>query len=73
MEEMVTDAEGGYDVDELIRRRGGRPRLGSSPSTVESVRLDPKLKRDLILRPAEQGINLSEAIRTALRQYAHSA
>jgi hypothetical protein len=73
IEEMVTEAEDGFDVDALIRRRGGRPTLGSSPSSVESVRLDPELKRDLILRAAEQGISLSEAIRTALRKYAHSA
>lgn len=67
--EMVAMAEEGYDVDEIIRRRGGRPTLGSSPSSVESVRLNPELKRDLLLRAAEQGISLSEAIRTALQEY----
>jgi hypothetical protein len=72
MDDVVTEAESGYDVNEIIRRRGGRPLLGSSPSVVESVRLDPQLKRDLIVRAADQGISLSEAIRTALRQYTHS-
>jgi predicted HicB family RNase H-like nuclease len=43
--------------------------MGSSPSSVESVRLDPELKRDLLLRASEQGISVSEAIREALRQY----
>jgi hypothetical protein len=38
--EMVKEAETGYDVEEIIRRCGGRPSLGTSPSTVESVRLD---------------------------------
>jgi hypothetical protein len=69
IDKMVTKAEEGYDVDEIIRRRGGRPTLGSSPSSVESVRLNPELKRDLLLRAAEQGISLSEAIRTALQEY----
>ena len=39
--ELAEKAEAGYDVDEILRRRGGRPPLGSAPSTVESVRLDP--------------------------------
>jgi len=69
IDEMVAKAEEGYDVDEIIRRRGGRPTLGSSPSSVESVRLSPELKRDLLLRAAERGISLSEAIRTALQEY----
>ena len=69
IDEMVAKAEEGYDADEIIRRRGGRPTLGSSPSSVESVRLNPELKRDLLLRAAERGISLSEAIRTALQEY----
>lgn len=69
---MVAQAEDGYDVDEIIRRRGGRPTLGSAPSSVESVRLSPELKRDLLLRAAEQGISFSEAIRTALQEYVKS-
>ncbi len=69
IDEMVTQAEEGFDVSELLRRRGGRPTLGSSPSSVESVRLSPELKRDLLVRAAEQGISFSEAIRAALKEY----
>jgi hypothetical protein len=69
IDKMVTKAEEGYDVDEIIRRRGGRPTLGSPPSSVESVRPNPELKRDLLIRAAEQGISLSEAIRAALQEY----
>jgi len=69
IEAMADEAERGYDVEELRRRRGGRPALGSSPSTVESVRLDPELKRDLLLRAAANGVSVSEAIREALRHY----
>lgn len=59
---MADEAERGYDVIEILRRRrGGRPPIGSAASTVESVRLDPELKRDLLLRAAEEHITVSEA------------
>ncbi len=69
IDDMVDKAESGYDVEEILRRRGGRPSMGSGPSSVESVRLSPELKRDLLLRAAQDGISLSQAIRTALQQY----
>lgn len=70
VETLVDEAEAGYDVDSLLRRRkGGRPPIGSAPASVESVRLDPELKRDLLLRAAEDQVSVSELIRTALRQY----
>jgi hypothetical protein len=69
VEAMADDAEAGYDVEEMLRRRGGRPTMGSSAASVESVRLDPDLKRDLILRAAQEQISVSEAIRQAVRQY----
>ena len=73
MVEAVADEAGaGYDVEEMLRRRGGRPTMGSSAASVESVRLDPDLKRDLILRAAEEQISVSEAIRQAVRQYLHA-
>ena len=69
VEAMADEAEAGYDVDQIIRRRGGRPAMGATPASVESVRLDPELKRELILRAAEEHISVSEAIRRAVRQY----
>ena len=45
VEAMPDEAEAGYDVHEIIRRRGRRPAMGSAPAAVESVRLDPELKR----------------------------
>ena len=69
IEAMADEAERGYYVEELRRRRGGRPALGSSPSTVESVRPDPELKRDVLLRASAQGVSVSKAIREALRQH----
>lgn len=66
---MAHEAEQGYDVETILRRRGGRPPMGSAASSVESVRLEPELKRDLLLRAAEEHVSVSELIRRALRQY----
>ena len=73
IEEMANQAEEGYDVDEILRRRGGRLAMGSTPSSVESVPLSPELKRDLLERAAQQGVSLSEAIRTALQEYVRAS
>lgn len=70
VEAMAHEAERGYDVDEIVRRRrGGRPPIGSAAASVESVRLDPELKRELLLRAAEEHISVSEAIRRAIHGY----
>ncbi len=68
---LADEAEQGYDVDAIIARRGkrGRPALGSSPATVESVRLDPELRDELASRAAAEGVSPSELIRKALRKY----
>ena len=71
IEKLAAEAEAGYDVDEIIARRGkrGRPRLGAEPSTVESVRLDPDLKARLLERAEQDGVPVSEVIRDALRHH----
>jgi len=70
VEAMADKAEQGYDVDQILQRRQpGRPAMGSAASSVESVRLDPDLKRDLLLRAAEERTSVSEVIRSAVRQY----
>lgn len=69
VEAMADEAERGYDVEELLQRRSGRPTIGSAAASVESVRLDPELKRDLLLRAAQDGKSVSELIRAAVRQY----
>ena len=71
IEAMADEAEQGYDVDTLLRRRrrGGRPPLGSGAASVESVRLDPELKRALLLRAAQEHISVSEVIRRAIGEY----
>ncbi len=70
VEELATEAEAGYDVDQILeRRRTGRPPRGSSAASVESVRLDPELKRALLERAASDGVSVSETIRRAIGEY----
>lgn len=71
IEHLADEAVAGYDVDEILARRGkrGRPRLGSAPSTVESVRLDPDLKALVARRAEADGVSVSEVIRDALRHH----
>lgn len=75
IEKLADEAVAGYDVDEVLGRRGkrGRPALGSGPSTVESVRLDPELKARLAQRAEDEGVPASEVIREALRHHLDAA
>lgn len=67
--ELADKAETGYDVDEMLRRRGGRPPMGSSAASVESVRLDPELSEALRKQAQKEGRTNSDVIREALRKY----
>jgi hypothetical protein len=67
--ELTSKAEAGYDVDETLRRRGGRPPIGSAAASVESVRLDPELRTALAERARRDQETPSSVIRKALRQY----
>ncbi len=69
IEKLAAKAEAGFDVEETLRRRRGRPPIGSGPATVESVRLDPELRLALSKRAARDGEATSSVIRKALRQY----
>ena len=75
IESLAAEAEAGYDVDELISKRAkrGRPALGSAPASVESVRLDPELRNELLERARTEGTTSSDIIREALRQFLHAA
>lgn len=69
VEKLAAKADAGFDVEEILRRRGGRPTMGSSPASVESVRLDPELSDALRERAEREGRTNSELIRDALRRY----
>ncbi|MDQ3480374.1 MAG: ribbon-helix-helix protein, CopG family [Actinomycetota bacterium] len=72
---LVAEAEASYDVDQLLARRPkrGRPALGSAPASVESVRLDPELRDQLLQRARSEGMTTSEVIREALRRFLRAA
>ena len=67
--ELADKAEAGYDVDDVLRRRGGRPAMGSAPASVESVRLEPELREALVERAQRDHESTSSVIRRALREY----
>ncbi len=74
VDRLAAEAEAGYDVDELLARpKRGRPRLGSAPASVESVRLDPELREELAVRARADGTTPSEVIREALRRFLRAA
>ena len=69
VEQLAAKAEAGFDVDEILRRRGGRRPMGTAAAAVESVRLDPELSRALRDRAEREGLTNSDVIREALRRY----
>jgi len=69
VEELSRKAEAGHYIDEILERRRGRPRMGSGPASVESVRLDPELREALAKRADSEQDSTSNIIRKALRLY----
>ncbi|MGC1798909.1 MAG: YlcI/YnfO family protein [Solirubrobacterales bacterium] len=69
IEKLGKRAEAGYDVEETLRRRPGRPSIGSAPAPVESVRLEPELREALTRRAERDDETTSSVIRKALRRY----
>jgi hypothetical protein len=69
VKQLADGAEHGYDVEETLRRRGGRPPIGSAAASVESVRLDPELRQALARRAERDRETTSSVIRKALRDY----
>ena len=73
IERMADEAERGYDVDQILARRGGRPRIGSAPAEVVPVRIDPELRAAIDARAVADETSTSEIIREALRRYLNVA
>ena len=68
------EAEAGYDLRRLPRPTPGRPPVGRGPGIVVTVRLDEELLAALLKRAADEGIaNRSDAVRAAVKQWAHAA
>lgn len=66
---LAAKAEAGYSVEEMLRRRGARSTIGSAAASVESVRLEPKLRQVLASRADHDHETASSVIRKALREY----
>lgn len=72
IEAWAEEAEAGYDVTTLRRR--GRPPAGDGPGEVVPARLDASTLAALDRRAKDEGLaNRSEAIRAAVRAWAHVA
>ncbi len=68
LERMAHEAEEGLDIAKL-RRRPGRPAMGSGPADSLPVRLDPELRKALDDRAAADNATASDVVREALRRY----
>ena len=69
LQAWADEAEAGYDDDDLVIVRRGRPPLGEGPSRVVQVRLDPELYSELETRIESEGATASAIMREALRRY----
>ena len=72
IEAMADEAEAGYDLSKL-KRRPGRPTLGSAAAEVFPVRLEPELRAALEARATTDETTASDVVRNALRAYLHVA
>lgn len=68
LERSAHEAEDGLDVTKL-RRRPGRPAMGSGPAESLPVRLDPELRKALDDRASAEQTTASDVVREALRRY----
>jgi hypothetical protein len=68
LDRMADEAQQGLDVAKL-RRRPGRPAMGSAPAESFPVRLEPELRQALDERAAADETTASEVVREALRRY----
>lgn len=72
VERMADEAEAGLDVSKL-RRRPGRPAMGTEPAKALPVRFDPELRQAIEQRAQTEGVTAGEVVRRALRKYLRSA
>ena len=68
LERMAQESDAGLDVTKL-RRRPGRPSMGSGPADTLPVRLDPELRAAVDARAAAENTTASDVVREALRRY----
>ena len=69
---LADEAEAGLDVSKLRRRRG-RPTMGSAAAETLPVRLEPELRRAVDERAAQERTTASDVVREALRKYLNAS
>lgn len=72
IERMADEAEAGLDISKL-RRRPGRPSMGTEPAKALPVRFDAELRQAIERRAETEGVSAGEVVRRALREYLRSA
>ena len=70
IQSMADEAEAKYDQAKL-RRRPGRPSLGSAAADVFPVRLDPEFRAALEASASDDDTTASDIVRNSLRAYLH--
>jgi hypothetical protein len=68
LQKMADEAEVGLDITKL-KRRPGRPTMGSGPADTLPVRLEPELRKAVDDRAAQDHTTASDVVREALRNY----
>lgn len=68
LKQLAEAAEDGLDITKL-RRRPGRPLMGSGPADTLPVRLDPELRKAVDKRAEQDHTTTSAVVREALRRY----
>jgi hypothetical protein len=69
VERIADEVEATEPDVSALRRRRGRPLLGSAPAEAVQVRLDPALHAALDRRAEQTGSTRSELVRDALRAF----
>jgi predicted HicB family RNase H-like nuclease len=70
LEELVAEAERGYDLSKAKFVRVGRPALGDAGVSPRlSVRLPPDVFEAARRKADEEGVSVSEVAREAIRRY----
>ncbi len=65
---MTIEVEKGLEIGRL-RRRPGRPAMGSGPAATLPVRLDPELRQAVNDRAEADNVTPSDVVREAIRHY----
>ena len=69
IERAATEAEVGYELDQLTPRPTGRPLIGSAPAKGLPVRFPPELRDQIRQRAEVDHVSESDVVRRAVADY----